>query len=124
MIFLRRWLPISISFILIYFLAYIHDYDFGFTEKTNFFASEAIHVLVFIFFGFLVYALMCDGKTKRACTIYAFAVVFFISVAGVLNEVRIHPHEGVFRDMLLHIFSGIFGMIAWKIFSVTKFDEI
>lgn len=124
MIFFRRWLPILISLLFIYFLAYFHDYDFGFAEKTNFFILESIHSFIFSLFGFLIYAVMCDGKTKRACTIYAFAVVFFASVAGALNEVRIHPHEGAFRDMLMHVFSGIFGMIIWKIFSITKLDEI
>lgn len=124
MIFFRRWLPILISLSLVYFLAYLHDYDFGFAEKTNFFIVESLHFFIFGLFGFLIYAVMCDGKTRRVCTIYAFAVIFFTSVAGIINEARIHPHEGVFRDMVMHISSGIFGMIAWKLVSVTKLDEI
>ncbi|KKP97611.1 MAG: hypothetical protein US71_C0018G0003 [Parcubacteria group bacterium GW2011_GWD2_38_12] len=120
--FLKYRTPFLFSLIAVYFLGYLYRYDFGFGLKINELLTESVHYIVFIVFGFLTCHAMClGGKIKRPHTIYAFAIIFFISVIGVFNEVRIHPeHGGNVRDMFFHLSAGILGMIIWRLALLTR----
>lgn len=123
MIFLKYYLPFIINLILVYFLGYLYQYDFGFDLKINGLLTESVHFIVFAIFGFAACLMLCKkGKIKRPHAVYAFAVIFFVSVIGAFNEIRIHPeHGGNVRDMLFHLSAGILGMIIWRL---TKKDLV
>lgn len=119
----KRWIPFLISLIVIYSLAYFHEYDFGFDEKVNNSIVKSIHLLIFGIFGFLTCYGICsngDRKLRSPHATYAFGIIFFVAIIGVFNEVRIHPHEGNVRDILLHINGGVLGMVIWRL---TKFNS-
>lgn len=119
MIFLKYYLPFIISLILVYFLGYLYQYDFGFDFKINDLLTESVHFIVFAIFGFATCRMLCkSGKIKRPHAVYAFAVIFFVSTVGVFNEIRIHPEHGDYanlRDILFHLSAGILGMIIWRL---------
>ena len=120
--FLKYRVPFLLSLVAVYFLGYLYQYDFGFSLKINELLTESVHFTVFVIFGFLTCHAMClSGKIKRPHAIYAFAIIFFISVIGVFNEARIHPeHGGNVRDMFFHLSAGILGMIIWRLVSLIR----
>lgn len=124
--FLIRWSPIALSAVVIYLLAYLHEYDFGFGMKVDYLFSEVVHFAIFIIFGYLTCKSLCrSGQIKRPHIIYAFAIIFFTAVIGVLNEVRIDPeHEGHFRDMIMHWLGGVLGMVFWRLHRTYHEEEM
>lgn len=124
--FIKRWPLFFISLIAVYFLGYLYQYDFGFSLKINNLLTESIYYIVFIIFGFLTCHAVClKRKIERPHAVYAFAIIFFISVIGVFNELRVHPeHGGNVRDMLFHLSAGILGMIIWRLFKIEKENVI
>lgn len=124
--FIRRWSLFLLSLAVVYFLGYLYQYDFGFSLKINELLTEVVHFAVFVIFGFFTCQTLCrEGKIKRPHAVYVFAIIFFISIMGVFNEVRIHPEHGAnARDMMLHLTAGISGMIVWRLFSLIKKDVV
>lgn len=122
MIFLKRWLPFLFGLTIIYFLGYFYEHDFGFSLRVNDFLTELGHFMAFVVFGFVTcYSFCVRGKIKRPHAIYAFGVIFFISIIGVFNEVRIHPEHGNIanvRDMIFHLSAGILGLIIWRLYKI------
>lgn len=120
--FIKRWLPFFISLLAVYFLGYLYQYNFGFSLRINDLLTESAHYIIFIIFGFLTCHAVClRGKIERPHAIYAFAIIFFISVIGVFNEARVYPEHGEnVRDMLFHLSAGILGMIIWRLFKIER----
>lgn len=120
--FFKKLLPFLISVVVIYVMGYIHEINFGFGEKNNFTIAESVHFIIFGTYGFLLSMIMCIDKIRKPCNIiYIFGFMFFTAVTSVFYEVRIHPHEGNFRDLTMHIISGVLGMIIWRL---TRKNEI
>lgn len=119
---LKILLPFLFGAVVIYIMAYIHAIDFGFGEKNNFTIAESIHFIIFGIYGFLLSIIMCVDKIRKPCNvIYIFGFMFFTAVASVFYEVKVHPHEGNVRDLLMHIVGGFLGMIIWRL---TRKNEI
>lgn len=114
--FFKKLLPFLISAVVIYVMGYIHEIDFGFGEKNNFTIAESLHFIIFGTYGFLLSIIMCIDRIRKPCNvIYIFGFVFFVAIIGVFYEVRIHPHEGNMRDLLMHIVSGVLGITIWRL---------
>lgn len=120
--FLKRWLPFLFGLVIIYFLGYFYEYDFGFSLKVNDFLTELGHFMAFFIFGFVTCHSFCvEGKIKKPYAIYAIFIISFISVIGVFNEVRVHPEHGNIaniRDMLFHFSAGISGLVSWRLYKI------
>lgn len=122
MIFIKKILPLLISVAVIYIMGFLHEVDFGFGEANNTAIAETLHFVIFGIYGFLLGLAMCEDKIRKPCTIvYIFGIMFFTAVIGEFYEIKIHPHEGNFRDLIVHIVSGAFGMIIWRL---TRKNEI
>lgn len=115
--FLKRWIPFSISLVAVYFLGYLYQYDFGFSLMINELLTELVHFIVFISFGFFACKAICRrGRLQRPYVIYVFGIIFFVSIIGVFNEVRVRPEHGAnVRDILFHLIAGVLGMIIWRL---------
>lgn len=115
--FMIRWMPLALAIGVIYFLAYFHDYDFGFSVQVNYLLSELVHLLIFSTLGYLACSSLCmKGEIKRPHALYVFAIIFFTAVVGVFNEARIDPeHGGHLRDIFMHSFGGVLGMVIWRL---------
>lgn len=122
---LRRWSVFLLGLILVYFIGYLYQYDFGFDPKINELLTELGHFAVFTVFGFLTCKAFClRGRIQRPHIIYVFGIIFFISVAGVFNEVRIFPEHGAnIRDMIFHLSAGISGVIIWRLHRIHHEDK-
>lgn len=108
--------PFLISVAVIYVMGFLHEVDFGFGEKNNTAIAETLHFVVFGIYGFLLSWTMCVDRIRRPCAIiYIFGLMFFTAIIGEFVEVKIHPHEGNLRDLAMHIMSGAFGMIIWRL---------
>ena len=120
--FLKRWMPFLFGLIVIYSLGYFYEYDFGLGLRTNSFLTELGHFVAFVIFGFVAcYSFCTGGKIKRPHAIYVFGIIFFISIIGVFNEVRVHPeHDDVAnaRDILFHLSAGTLGLIIWRLYKM------
>lgn len=120
--FIKHRIPFFISLIAVYSLGYFYQYNFGFSLRINDLFTEFGHFIVFVIFGFLTCNAVCrGGRIKRPHAVYGFGIIFFVSVVGVFNEMRIHPEHGSsVRDMLFHLSAGILGMIIWRLFKIEK----
>ena len=125
--FLKRWVPFLFGLGTVYFLGYLYQYNFGFSLKINNLMTELIHFAVFAIFGLITCHSICQkGRIIRPHFIYVLGVVFFISVIGVFNEVRIHPEHGGgnVRDIFFHLSASILGVIVWRLIWLIKKDVV
>lgn len=125
--FLKRWVPFLFGLVGIYFLGYLYQYDFGFGLRINNLMTELVHFTIFAIFGLITCHSICKkGKITRPHFIYALGIMFFISVIGVFNEVRIHPEHGGgnVRDIFFHLSASILGIIIWRLIWLIKNDVV
>lgn len=125
--FLKRWASFLFGLVIVYSLGYLYQYDFGFSLRINDLMTELIHFTVFAIFGLITCHSICQkGKISRPHFIYALGIIFFVSVIGVFNEVRVHPEHGGgnIRDMLFHLSASMLGIIMWRLIWLTKNDVV
>lgn len=124
--FLKRWIPFSISLVVVYFLGYLYQYDFGFSLIINELLTELVHFIVFVGFGFFTCKAICRrSRLQRPYVIYAFGIIFLISIVGVFNEVRVHPEHGAnVRDILFHLIACVLGMIIWRLHRIYHEEDM